>query len=434
MTAATSEEAIGEPTDVSSFQAQSSFIKVMTERGFLHSCTNIEQLDKQMHQGLVTAYLGFDATASSLHVGSLLQIMILRHLQQCGHKPIVLLGGGTTKVGDPTGKDASRKMLDDDQIASNINGIKQAFDKFISFGDADTDATLVNNDDWLSGVKYLSFLRDYGTMFTINRMLNFESVKLRLERENPLTLLEFNYMILQAYDFLELNRRFKCTLQLGGSDQWGNMVNGVELCRRADQKQVFAMTAPLITTSDGKKMGKSEGGAIWLNPDMLSPFEYWQFWRNTNDLDVIRFLKLFTELPLDDIRQMGTLQGAALNDAKKVLADEATRMLHGAEVLASIHETAGSLFAGKGGSLDDLPKIELSPQEAAGGVGIIDLYMKLGFAQSKTECRKLIEGGGAKLNDHKISDVKLVICTADLSDGIKLSMGKKKHGLVVLGS
>jgi len=249
-----------------------------------------------------------------------------------------------------------------------------------------------------------------------------------------LTLLEFNYMILQAYDFLELNRRFKCTLQLGGSDQWGNMVNGVELCRRADQKQVFAMTAPLITTSDGKKMGKSEGGAIWLNADMLSPFEYWQFWRNTNDLDVIRFLKLFTELPLDHISQMATLQGAALNDAKKVLADEATSMLHGPEVLASIHETAASLFAGKAGSLDDLPKIEVSAQEASAGVGIIDLYMKLGFAQSKTECRKLIEGGAAKLNDQKMSDVKLVISTADLTDPIKLSMGKKKHGLVVLGS
>jgi len=433
MSAAASEEAaIGEPSDVSSFQAQSSFIKTMTERGFLHSCTNIEELDKQMQAGVVTAYLGFDATASSLHVGSLLQIMILRHLQQSGHKPIVLLGGGTTKVGDPTGKDASRKMLSDDEIGANIQGIKQAFDKFITFGDGTTDATLVNNDDWLSGVKYLAFLRDYGTMFTINRMLNFESVKLRLERENPLTLLEFNYMILQAYDFLELFRRFKCTLQLGGSDQWGNMVNGVELCRRADQAQVFAMTAPLITTSDGKKMGKSEGGAIWLNADMLSPFEYWQFWRNTNDLDVIRFLKLFTELPLVDINEMAKLEGAALNDVKKVLADEATRMLHGAQVLESIHQTAAALFAGKGGSLDDLPKIELSPQEAAEGVGILDLYLKLGFAKSKSECRKLIEGGGAKLNDEKISDVNLVIRSTDLSDPIKLSMGKKKHGLVVL--
>jgi len=255
---------------------------------------------------------------------------------------------------------------------------------------------------------------------------------LRLERENPLTFLEFNYMILQAYDFLELNRRYKCTLQLGGSDQWGNMVNGVELCRRAEQSQVFAMTAPLITTSDGKKMGKSEGGAIWLNEDMLSSYDYWQFWRNTNDLDVIRFLKLFTELPLEEIAELAKLEGAALNDAKKILADEATRMLHGEEVLASIHETAAALFAGKSGSLDDLPKIELSADEAAEGVGVIDLFMKLGFAQSKSECRKLIQGGGAKLNDEKITDIKLVIGATDLESEVKLSMGKKKHGLVAL--
>jgi len=432
MTAAAQDEIIGEAKDVSSFEPKSSFIKVMMERGFLHSCTNIEELDKQMEAGLVTAYLGFDATASSLHVGSLLQIMILRHLQKSGHKPIVLLGGGTTKVGDPTGKDASRKMLSDADIASNIKGIQQAFDKFITFGDADTDATLVNNDDWLSAVKYLEFLRDYGPMFTINRMLSFESVKLRLERENPLTFLEFNYMILQAYDFLELNRRFKCTLQLGGSDQWGNMVNGVELCRRADQQQVFALTAPLITTADGKKMGKSEGGAIWLNSDLLSPYDYWQFWRNTDDRDVVRFLKLFTELPLERIAELGQLQGAEVNEAKKVLADEATRMLHGADVLPSIHETAASLFAGKGGALDDLPKILLSQDEATEGVGVIDLYMKLGFASSKTECRKLIQSGAAKRNDEKISDINLRLSAEDLAEPVKLSMGKKKHGLVAL--
>jgi len=358
--------------------------------------------------------------------------MILRHLQKCGHKPIVLLGGGTTKVGDPTGKDASRPQLTDEGIQENIAGIQRAFDKFLEFGDGATDATLVNNDDWLSAVKYLEFLRDYGPMFTINRMLSFESVKLRLERENPLTFLEFNYMILQAFDFLELNRRFQCTLQLGGSDQWGNMVNGVELCRRADQKQVFAMTAPLITTSDGKKMGKSEGGAIWLNEDMLSPFDYWQFWRNTNDLDVVRFLKLFTELPLDEIDKLGELQGAALNEAKKVLADEATKMLHGADVLPSIHQTAAALFAGKGGSLDDLVRVAVSAEEAAAGVGVVDLYMKLGFVKSKSECRKLIKGGGCKMNDEKISDENLRLSAEDLVSDVKLSMGKKKHGLVGL--
>ena len=350
--------------EVSSYQPKSGFLKVMKERGFLHSCTNIEALDKKMQEGVVTAYLGFDATASSLHVGSLLQIMILRHLQKNGHKPVVLLGGGTTKVGDPTGKDASRKMLSNEDIAKNMNGIKSAFDKFLIFGEGSTDAIMVNNDDWLSGLKYLEFLRDYGPMFTINRMLNFESVKLRLQRENPLTFLEFNYMILQvphdsihraapeypfrrpgptsdpssplpapqAYDFLELNRRFGCALQLGGSDQWGNMVNGVELTRRAAGAEVYALTAPLITTSDGKKMGKSEGGAVWLNADLLPPYDYWQFWRNTQDADVARFLRLFTELPLEEIAALGRLQGADINRAKAILADECTALLHGRAV------------------------------------------------------------------------------------------------------
>jgi len=412
------------------FAPKSSFLKTMVERGFLHSCTDIETLDSKLDQLVVTAYLGFDATAPSLHVGSLLQIMILRHLQQSGHKPLVLLGGGTTKVGDPTGKDESRKMLTDHDIQANINGIRQVFDKFLSFGEGETDALMVNNDEWLSELRYLEFLRDYGPKFTINRMLNFESVKQRLGRESPLTFLEFNYMILQAYDFLELNRRYKCTLQLGGSDQWGNMVNGVELTRRCDSQEVFAMTAPLITTSDGKKMGKSEGGAIWLNSDMLPPYDYWQFWRNTQDADVIRFLKLFTELPLDEIDKMAALKGSEINSAKKVLADECTRMLHGEEVLPSIHETAASLFSKKqnGGAMDDLPRVELEGEAE----GVIELFVRLNFAKSKSECRKLIQGGGARLNDEKITDIAATVTAKDLADGqVKLSMGKKKHALVV---
>jgi len=421
-----------EALDVSAFAPKSTFLKTMVERGFLHSCTDIEALDEKMKAGVVTAYLGFDATAPSLHVGSLLQIMILRHLQQSGHKPIVLLGGGTTKVGDPTGKDASRKMLTDADIQDNIDGIRGVFDKFLAFGEGDTEATMVNNDEWLSSLKYLEFLRDYGTLFTINRMLSFESVKQRLARENPLTFLEFNYMILQAYDFLELNRRYKCTLQLGGSDQWGNMVNGVELTRRANSgAEVFAMTAPLITTSDGKKMGKSEGGAIWLNEKMLAPYDYWQFWRNTNDDDVGRFLKLFTELPLDKCDELASMKGAEINSAKKVLADECTRMLHGEGVLKKIHETAESVFAGKEGSMDNLPKARVSADEAKEGVKIIDLYIQLGFAKSKSECRKLIQGGGARINGEKVSDIDCVITGEMLAEGaVKLSMGKKKHGLV----
>uniref|UniRef100_A0A7S0Z2K0 Tyrosine--tRNA ligase n=1 Tax=Hemiselmis tepida TaxID=464990 RepID=A0A7S0Z2K0_9CRYP len=385
-----------------------------------------------MEAGVVTAYLGFDATAPSLHVGSLLQIMILRHLQKSGHKPIVLLGGGTTKVGDPTGKDGSRKMLTDADIQANIDGIRGVFDKFLAFGEGETDASMVNNDEWLSSLKYLEFLRDYGTLFTINRMLSFESVKQRLARENPLTFLEFNYMILQAYDFLELNRRYECTLQLGGSDQWGNMVNGVELTRRANNgAEVFAMTAPLITTSDGKKMGKSEGGAMWLNEEMLPPYDYWQFWRNTNDDDVGRFLKLFTELPLDECDRLASMKGAEINAAKKVLADECTRMLHGGGVLAKIHETAASVFAGKDGSMDNLPRAGVTAEEAAAGVSVIDLYIKLGFAKSKSECRKLIEGGGARINGEKIEGIDAVVTGEMLKEGaVKLSMGKKKHGLV----
>jgi len=426
-----------EAVDVSSFEPKSEFLKTMVDRGFLHSCTGIEELDKKLCEGVVTSYLGFDATAPSLHVGSLLQIMILRHLQRSGHKPIVLLGGGTTKVGDPTGKDASRKMLTDADIQANIDGIRGVFDKFLKFGDGATDASMVNNDEWLNSLKYLEFLRDYGTLFTINRMMSFESVKLRLSRENPLTFLEFNYMILQAYDFLELNRRYGCTLQLGGSDQWGNMVNGVELTRRANKQQVFAMTAPLITTSDGKKMGKSEGGAMWLNEDMLPPYDYWQFWRNTNDDDVGRFLKLFTELPIEKCDELASKKGAEINDSKKVLADECTRLLHGDSVLKSIHETAAAVFAGGKGAVQDLPKIQLTADEAGAGVPLIDLYVKLGFASSKSDARKLMQGGGARVNDEQVQDIKFTVTAEAIKDqggALKISMGKKKHAMVEIAA
>mmetsp|Transcript_14543 Transcript_14543/g.37706 ORF Transcript_14543/g.37706 Transcript_14543/m.37706 type:complete len:482 (+) Transcript_14543:3-1448(+) len=414
----------------------SSFLRQMQTRGYLYQCSNIEALDELMSTTSIPVYLGFDATASSLHVGSLLQIMILRKLQQCGHKPVVLVGGGTTKVGDPSGRDSTRQMLTDEQIDENIRGITQVFEKFITFGDGPTDAILVNNDEWLNSLRYLPLLRDYGRHFTINRMLSFESVKQRLEREQPLTFLEFNYMILQAYDFVELWRRHGCRLQLGGSDQWGNIINGVELGRRVEDAELFGLTAPLLTTADGKKMGKSMGGAVWLNADLLSPYDYWQYWRNTADADVVRFLKLFTELSDERIDELAQLKGQAINEAKVVLADETTRMLHGGEVLDSIKETASQLFAqksggGGGGSLDDLPSVGISSSEVDEGVPVVDLFMKLEFAKSKSEVRRLIEGGGARLNDEKIEDAALVVTAEQFADGqVKVSSGKKKHGLV----
>ena len=429
-------------------QVQSSFLRVMRDRGFLHQCTNIVELDKALtaslaEGGATSAYLGFDATADSLHVGSLLQIMILRHLQQSGHRPVVLIGGGTSKVGDPTGKDESRVQLTDDIIAKNTAGISKVFEKFLTFGDGSSkpnDAIMVNNDDWLSQLNYLEFLRDYGTQFTINRMLSFESVKQRLSRESPLSFLEFNYMILQAYDFLELARRHDVKLQLGGSDQWGNMVSGTELGRRCDGRQLFALTAPLMTTSDGKKMGKTANGAVWLNADRLSEYDYWQFWRNTSDDDVIKFLKLFTELPLEQIEDMAQWTGKDINRAKIVLADEATALLHGRGCLAAIHETVEQMFTSKksgAGSTESLPRIFVTAEELGDeGIRFADLFLKTGLAQSKKDARRLIQGGGAKLEDVKIEDENGSLTLANFEDGDKtevtLRAGKKRAAVVEL--
>ncbi|KAL7533160.1 hypothetical protein ACHAXR_005855 [Thalassiosira sp. AJA248-18] len=422
---------------------KSPFLQTMRDRGFLFQCTNLSELDSLLCDATskneaVSAYLGFDATADSLHVGSLLQIMILKHLQQCGHRPIVLVGGGTSKVGDPTGKDESRILLTDEIIKQNTDGISKVFQKFLSFGDATpTDAIMVNNDDWLSGLKYLQFLRDFGTHFTINRMMSFESVKQRLNREAPFSFLEFNYMILQAYDFLELNRRHNAQLQLGGSDQWGNMISGVELGRRVDSVQLYALTAPLITTSDGKKMGKTAGGAVWLNADKLSEYDYWQFWRNTSDEDVIRFMKLFTELSFEEITKMEDWKGADINKAKIVLADEATALLHGRECLKAIHDTIDSMF--KGGksaqaSTEGLNRIFVSDDEAAEGVKFIDLFVKLGLANSKKEARRLIQGGGAKLGEEKITDENAVLDVDGFGGETEVTLraGKKRAGVVEL--
>lgn len=427
---------------------ESTFLQTMRDRGFLHQCTNLEELDKAMMDAkkdgkALSAYLGFDATADSLHVGSLLQIMILRHLQQSGHQPIVLVGGGTSKVGDPTGKDESRIMLSEEIIGKNIEGISKVFSQFLTFRDDDTsadappsDAIMVNNDDWLSSLKYLEFLRDYGPHFTINRMLSFESVKQRLEREAPFSFLEFNYMILQAYDFLELSRRYDAKLQLGGSDQWGNIIAGTELGRRCDGTQLFGLTAPLITTSDGKKMGKTANGAVWLNADKLSEYDYWQFWRNTADADVIRFLKLFTELPLDEIDTMSKWTGADINKAKIVLADEATAMLHGRDCLKQIHETIENMFKkkGGGGSTDSLPRIFVSSEDLSEGDGIrfADLFLELKLASSKKDARRLIQGGGAKVGDEKITDEAGSLTLGDFGDEkeVTLRAGKKRAGVV----
>jgi tyrosyl-tRNA synthetase len=407
---------------------KSDFLNILSERGFIHQISDPEALDAAMKAGPITGYIGFDATATSLHAGSLVQIMMLRWLQKTGNKPIALMGGGTTKIGDPTGKDESRKMLTDEQIAINLEGIRQVFMKFLDFGPGAGGAVMVNNADWLEKLNYIEFLRDYGVHFTINRMLAFDSVKLRLEREQPLTFLEFNYMILQAYDFLELSRRHGCVLQMGGSDQWGNIINGMELGRRVDGTQLHALTTPLLTTSSGVKMGKTMSGAVWLNADMLSPYDYWQFWRNSEDADVGRFLKLYTELPLDEIARLAALGGSEINDAKKILATEATTMLHGREAAAQAAETARRTFE-EGQSAEGLPTISL---DLDGGAGVLAACVAAGFASSNGEARRSIQGGAIKLNDVAVSDDKLRLTREMLSaDGtIKLSMGKKKHVLI----
>ena len=408
-------------------QFKSDFLNILSERGFIHQISDPEALDAQAKAGAITGYIGFDATATSLHAGSLVQIMMLRWMQKTGHKPIALMGGGTTKIGDPSFKDESRKMLSVEQIAHNLAGIRQVFTKFLNFGDGPTDAKMVNNADWLDHLNYIDFLRDYGVHFTINRMLSFDSVKLRLDREQPLTFLEFNYMILQGYDFLELSRRHNCVLQMGGSDQWGNIVNGIELGRRCDQKQLFALTSPLLTTSSGAKMGKTASGAVWLNADLLSPYDYWQYWRNSEDADVTRFLKLYTEMPLAEIARLGALGGSEINDAKKILATEATAMLHGRAVADEAAETARRTFE-EGQSAAGLPTLEL---DLDAGTGLLAACVAAGFASSNGEARRSIQGGAIRVNDQAVSDEKLTLTRALLTDGvIKLSMGKKKHVLV----
>ena len=410
---------------------KSDFLKTVSERGYMHQCTDLETLDKQACEGIVTAYIGFDCTAPSLHVGSLLPIMMLRTLQKTGHKPIVLMGGGTTLVGDPSGKDESRQMLTEEGIQANMNGIKQVFEKFLTFGDGPTDAVMVNNADWLTGLNYIEFLRDYGPHFTINRMMGFDSVKLRLDREQPLTFLEFNYMILQAYDFLELNRRTGCALQMGGSDQWGNIVNGVELTRRVDAKEVFGLTTPLLTTSSGAKMGKTAAGAVWLNAEQLSPYDYWQYWRNTEDADVGRFLRLFTELPISEIERLESLEGQDINEAKKVLADEATRMCHGEEAAKAAHATAQKTFE-QGQLGGDLPSFDIPKAELEEGIATFAALVKVGFCKSNGEARKFVRGGGARINDEQIKDENHPVTVSDLNDEgvVKVSAGKKRHALL----
>lgn len=408
----------------------SDLVRTLVERGYLYQATDIEGLDKAAAAGPVTGYIGFDATATSLHVGHLMQIMMLRRMQMAGHKPIILIGGGTTKVGDPTFKDKSRPMLTPERIEENKAGIITAFAKFLTIGDGPTDAVMLDNDEWLSKFGYLDFLRDYGTHFTINRMLTFDSVKLRLDREQPLTFLEFNYMLLQAVDFLELNRRYGCTLQLGGADQWGNIINGVELCRRVDGKDVFGFTAPLLTTASGAKMGKTEAGAVWLNADLLSPYEYWQFWRNTEDADVSRFLKLFTDLPLAEIAQLEALQGAEINTAKIALANATTAMLHGEKAAQDAEATARETFAG-GGAGAGLPTITAN---LPGGIALLDALVEAGLCASKGEAKRKLAEGAVKVNDGSESDAARLLGMADLKDGaVKLSVGKKRHALVKPG-
>jgi tyrosyl-tRNA synthetase len=411
-------------------QPQSPFLKTLTERGFAHQCTDLAALDAALGKGPVAAYVGFDATADSLHTGHLLPIMALRWLQKSGHKPIILIGGGTTQIGDPSFRDTSRPLLDDVQIAHNIAGLKKVFSQYLIFGEGPTDAVMVDNADWLDPLRYLPFLRDFGTHFTINRMLTFDSVRQRLEREQPLTLLEFNYMVLQAFDFLELSRRHSCVLQMGGSDQWGNIVNGIELARRIDQRQLFGLTTPLLTTSSGTKMGKTAGGAIWLNNERLSPYEFWQFWRNTEDDDVARFLRLFTELPLDDVQRLGKLQGLEINEAKRILATEVTRLAHGEEVAREAAETAHRTFA-EGASPEGLPSIEIPVAELDLGIPVATLLQRTGLATSRSEGRRLIKGGGAKLNGEPVDDENATATTSNLRDSaLMLTAGRKRHALV----
>ncbi|MGR7996262.1 tyrosine--tRNA ligase [Xanthobacter sp. ZOL 2024] len=406
---------------------RSDFLRTLSERGYIHQCSDLERLDAKAAEGPITAYIGFDATASSLHAGHLLSIMMLRTLQRTGHNPIALMGGGTTKIGDPSGKDTQRQMLTDAQINGNIASIRKVFARFLDF---EGGAIMANNADWLDELKYIPLLREVGPHFTINRMLTFDSVKLRLDREQPLTFLEFNYMILQAYDFVELSKRHGCILQMGGSDQWGNIVNGMELGRRMHGADLFALTTPLLTTSSGAKMGKTAGGAVWLDAELLSPYEYWQYWRNAGDADVERFLKLFTELPLDEIARLAALKDQEINLAKEVLATEATALLHGRAAAEQARDTARTTF--EQGALDvNLPTVEV-PAAELDGLAVANAFVRAGLVASTSEARRQIKGGGLKVNDAAISDEKAVLAQGDLTaEGvIKLSLGKKKHVLL----
>jgi len=410
---------------------KSDFLNVLASRGFIHQVSEPEALDALARQSTITAYIGFDCTAPSLHVGSLLPIMMLYWLQQTGHKPVPLMGGGTTRVGDPSGKDESRRLLTDEVIAANLRSIREIFGRFLRFGDGKTDAVMANNADWLNALNYIDFLRDIGRHFSINRMLAFDSVKLRLERQQELSFLEFNYMILQAYDFVELYRRYGCVLQMGGSDQWGNIVNGIDLGRRLHNAQLFALTSPLITTSSGAKMGKTAAGAVWLNADQVSPYDYWQYWRNTEDADVARFLKLFTVLPLDEIERLAALKGADINEAKKILATEATALVHGQGAADEAAATARTTFE-EGGLGSSLPTVEVPRAELKAGIGVLAAFVKAGLAASNGEVRRAIANNAILINDVRVTNDKATIGEADVTaEGVvKLSLGRKRHVLL----
>jgi tyrosyl-tRNA synthetase len=413
------------------YRVKSDFLTVVTERGFLADCTDLQGLDEALIGGVLPAYIGYDATAKSLHVGHLLNVMLLRWLQKTGGKPITLMGGGTTKVGDPSFRSEERPLLTPEAIDENIASMQKVFGRYLDYGTGATGALMLNNAEWLDGLNYLDFLRDIGRHFSVNRMLSFESVKSRLDREQSLSFLEFNYMILQAYDFLELYRRYGCLLQMGGSDQWGNIVNGIDLTRRVLDREIFGLTTPLLTTSDGRKMGKSASGAVWLDGAMLSPYEFWQFWRNTTDADVGRFLKLYTELPVDECDRLGRLAGSEINEAKIVLANEVTGLLHGAGAAAAAEATAREVFE-KGGVGEDLPTLALSAAEVGDGISIVQLIVRSGLAASGKEAKRLIADNGARLNDAPLTDAGLMLDATALSAPVKLSAGKKRHALVVL--
>ncbi|AUH34884.1 tyrosine--tRNA ligase [Paracoccus tegillarcae] len=410
------------------YHAKSDFMRIMIERGFLADCTDYQALDDALSEGPVTAYIGYDATAASLHVGHLLNVMMLRWFQKTGNRPITLMGGGTTKVGDPSFRADERPLLGPEQIQANIDGMQQVFARYLDYGD--DGALMLNNAEWLDGLNYLDFLRDIGRHFSVNRMLAFESVKSRLDREQSLSFLEFNYMILQAYDFLELYRRYDCRLQMGGSDQWGNIINGIDLTRRVLDREIWGLTSPLLTTSDGRKMGKSQGGAVWLNGEMLSPYEFWQFWRNTTDADVGRFLKLYTELPVEECDRMGALQGSEINEAKVRLANEITTLLHGAEAAASAEATAREVFE-QGGAGGDLEIVTIAGDALP--VSVAQLLTQTGITGSGKEAKRLIAEGGLRLNNDAVTDPQTMVDAASIGDGLKVSVGKKKHRMVQIG-